>query len=80
MTLLIAALSLTVLQQTQPVSLFDGKTLNGWHQDIPANDGKANPVDAFTVRDGVLVSLGEPRGHLITDAQYENYKLVGEYR
>ncbi len=80
MTLLIAALSLTVFQQPQPVSLFDGKTLNGWHQDIPANDGKEDPVDAFTVRDGVLVSIGQPFGHLITNSQYENYKLVVEYR
>ena len=34
----------------------------------------------FIVRDGKLVSLGEPRGHLITDAKYENYRLEVEYR
>src|SRR5690606_40668106 len=27
-----------------------------------------------------LVSLGEPRGHLITDKEYENYRLEVEYR
>src|SRR5690606_13478573 len=35
---------------------------------------------AFIVRDGLLVSLGEPRGHLITDKSYENYRLEVEYR
>ncbi len=34
----------------------------------------------FIVRDGKLVSLGDPRGHLITDAEYENYKLDIDYR
>ncbi len=78
MTTLLAAIVLT--QAAAPVALFDGKTLKGWHEDVPSNDGKAEPVPAFVVRDGVLVSLGEPRGHLISDAQYENYKLTVEYR
>jgi len=39
----------------------------------------ANPP-AFLVRDGVLVSLGRPLGHLITEAEFSNYKLVVEYR
>jgi hypothetical protein len=28
----------------------------------------------------MLVSLGEPRGHLISDASYRNYRLEAEYR
>ena len=80
MTALILLAALVSVQEPEPFSLFDGKSLNGWHQDIPDNDGRDSPVDAFTVRDGVLVSLGQPMGHLITDSQYENYKLVVEYR
>jgi hypothetical protein len=34
----------------------------------------------FLVRDGMLVSLGTPNGHLITDEIYENYRLEVEYR
>lgn len=62
------------------IALFDGATLNGWHVDIPAaDDGKA--VDpSFVVRDGLLVSLGTPEGHLITDATFRDYRLVVEYR
>lgn len=39
----------------------------------------ANPP-SFLVRDGVLVSLGKPGGHLITENEFSNYKLVVEYR
>ena len=35
---------------------------------------------SFIVRDGLLVSLGKPRGHLVTDEEFANYKLVVEYR
>ena len=34
----------------------------------------------FIVRDNMLVSLGTPGGHLITDKQYQNYRLTVEYR
>jgi hypothetical protein len=40
---------------------------------------KANPP-SFLVRDGVLVSLGKPGGHLITEEEFSNYELVVEYR
>lgn len=61
-------------------SLFDGKSLAGWHADVPAKDKNPNAPDAFIIRNGLLVSLGEPRGHLITDAVYQNYHLEVEYR
>lgn len=64
----------------QKESLFNGKDLSGWHVDIPKQDDDPSLVSAFIVRDGLLVSLGEPRGHLITDKSYENYRLEVEYR
>lgn len=63
-----------------PRSLFNGTDLTGWHVDIPAADTNARLRNAFTVRNGLLVSLGEPRGHLITDSSYRNYRLEIEYR
>jgi hypothetical protein len=63
-----------------PVALFNGKDLAGWHTDIPAADEKKDLPPSFIVRDGMLVSLGTPNGHLITDKKYANYKLVVEYR
>ncbi len=64
----------------QQKSLFDGKSLAGWHVDVPAKDKDPNIKESFVVRNGMLVSMGEPRGHLITDAIYQNYRLEVEYR
>lgn len=48
--------------------------------DVPALDDDPNGKVPFIVRDDLLVSLGEPQGHLITDATYENFRLEVEYR
>lgn len=61
-------------------SLFNGKDLSGWHADVPALDDKTNDKKSFIVRNGMLVSLGSPGGHLITDQVYSNYRLHVEYR
>ena len=61
-------------------TLFNGKDLAGWHVDVPHLDKNPNAKPTFIVRDGKLVSLGNPQGHLITDRQYENFRLEVEYR
>jgi hypothetical protein len=61
-------------------TLFNGKDLTGWHVDVPAADTNPQLPKAFVVRNGLLVSMGEPRGHLITDSSYSNYRLEVEYR
>ncbi|MBK7596344.1 MAG: DUF1080 domain-containing protein [Gemmatimonadetes bacterium] len=79
--LLIAALVLgvgPVPQQARP--LFNGRDLTGWHVDVPARDTTPSLRNPFIVRDGHLVSLGTPEGHLITDSVYANYRLDVEYR
>ena len=47
---------------------------------VPAKDGDPSAPESFVVRDGMLVSLGTPEGHLVTDATYRDYRLVVEYR
>lgn len=66
--------------QTPPVKLFNGSDLKGWHVDVPEMDGNPEVKSPFLVRDGKLVSMGTPNGHLITDAVYENFRLEVEYR
>jgi hypothetical protein len=61
-------------------SLFNGKDLAGWHADVPELDKNPAARNPFVVRDGMLVSLGTPGGHLITDDEFENYRLEVEYR
>ncbi|MFU8847711.1 MAG: DUF1080 domain-containing protein [Opitutales bacterium] len=37
-------------------------------------------IPSFIVRDGLLVSLGHPLGHLVTEKEFSNYELEVEYR
>ena len=61
-------------------SLFNGNDLAGWFMDVPAMDPDTGAIAPFVVREGNLISLGEPRGHLITEQVYENYRLEISYR
>jgi hypothetical protein len=67
-------------EEAKSINLFNGKDLTGWHVDVPERDKNPDADPTFIVRDGKLVSLGQPQGHLITDAKYENYRLEVEYR
>ncbi|MGX5820988.1 3-keto-disaccharide hydrolase [Chitinophaga lutea] len=75
---LICGATLCQAQKARP--LFNGKDLKGWHMDVPALEKDSSLPIPFIVRNGLLVSLGKPQGHLITDAQYDNYTLDVEYR
>ncbi len=77
---LMASASCQTLPPQKSVSLFNGKDLSGWHADVPKMDNDPAARSPFVVRDGMLVSLGTPGGHLITDAVYQNYRLEVEYR
>ncbi len=70
----------TTPEKPKTISLFNGVDLKGWHVDIPAMDQNPDTINPFIVRDSMLVSLGTPGGHLITDSVYQNYRIVAEYR
>jgi hypothetical protein len=78
--LVVTAFSFSTHATEKPIPLFNGKDLTGWHADIPAADTNAQLAPSFLVRDGKLVSLGDPRGHLISDQSFSNYRLDVEYR
>lgn len=64
----------------ETTSLFNGKDLTGWHIDVPMMDSIPEAINPFIVRNGMLVSLGTPQGHIITDKEYKDYRLDVEYR
>ncbi|MBN1999246.1 DUF1080 domain-containing protein [candidate division KSB1 bacterium] len=66
--------------QPESKSLFNGVDLTGWHADVPEMDNNPEVTSPFIIRDSMLVSLGTPGGHLITDDVYQNYRLEVEYR
>ena len=76
----LAAASDSAVVPDRVTPLFNGKDLSGWEADVPARDTDKNAPDSFVVRDGMLVSLGKPEGHLVTTQAYRDYRLVVEYR
>ncbi|HYW95824.1 MAG TPA: DUF1080 domain-containing protein [Bacteroidales bacterium] len=61
----------------QWVSLFDGKTLDGWHS------FNSDTVAGWTVIDGCLTGLGEGSdltGDLVTDKEYKDFELSLEWK
>jgi hypothetical protein len=65
---------------TRVMPLFNGHDLTGWKADVPEKDTNPSAPDSFIVRKGLLVSLGKPEGHLVTEKTYRNYRLEVEYR
>lgn len=78
--ILFAIIALYSCNSNNTVQLFNGKNLDGWHMDVPAFDTIPDAKIPFIIRDNMLVSLGEPGGHLITDAKYQDFRLTVEYR
>ncbi len=78
--LLSASCALETTPADPAIALFNGEDLAGWHVDVPDADENAEIQPTFVVRDGLLVSLGSPNGHLITDQSYADYRLRVEYR
>jgi len=78
--LLLGFITASISPAAQSLPLFNGHNLEGWHIDIPQMDQDPALKSPFIVRDGKLVSLGKPGGHLITDTSFSNYRLEVEYR
>ena len=57
------------------VSLFDGKTLTGWH----APDGKA-PGAGWVFDQGTLHLNGTPGGMLLSDKEYSQFELEWDWK
>lgn len=71
---------ISINSKAQTRSLFNFKNFDGWHIDVPAMDNNSGAKNPFILRNGMLVSLADPQGHIITDSVYENYRLEVEYR
>jgi hypothetical protein len=69
----------------RPIRLFNGKDMTGWSHYLwdpkaKAQD-KATPMSAvWSVKNGIMYVTGKPTGYIRTDKEYENYKLVVEWR
>src|SRR5665647_2219804 len=61
------------------ISLFDGKSLNGWH-----GFNKTGEVKNWTIEDSALVCLGAAKdasgGDIVSDKEYENFELSWQWK
>jgi len=85
--MVIASLAFTVSKTKTPpsnikngwISLFDGKTLKGWH-----GYNKTTPVKNWDIEDGALVCLGAAKdasgGDIVTDKKFANFELKWEWK
>jgi hypothetical protein len=56
-----------------PVSLFDGKTLDGW---IQIENSATSSAPGWIVKDGAIASTGAGRGVIYTARDYRLYRLM----
>jgi hypothetical protein len=62
------------------IHLFNKKDLSHFYTYLKNRGRNNDPKKVFTIQDGVLRISGEEWGLLTTDEEYENYRLVIEYR
>lgn len=67
-------------QLNSRIPLFNGKNLNGWYTFIKDKGRNNDPNKVFTVQDGLIRISGEEFGCITTDEEYENYKLLVEFK
>lgn len=71
--------STTTSTKTTMASMFDGKTLSGWH-----GFNKTGEVKNWAIEDSTMVCLGAAKdahgGDLISDKSYENFELSWQWK
>jgi hypothetical protein len=69
----------TLSKKGEWVSLFDGKTLNGWH-----GYNKTGEIKNWMIEDSAMVCLGaaegDTGGDIVTDKEFENFDLTWEWK
>ncbi len=62
------------------VKLFNGKNLDGWYTFIKDKGKNNDPNKVFTVDKGMIRISGEEFGCITTNDEFEDYRLVVEFR
>lgn len=69
--------TLTVGETTR---LFNGENLDGWYKYLKTTGKDSDPKNVFTVANGEIFITGEDYGCITTNEEYENYRLVVDYK
>ena len=65
---------------SKTVHLFNGKNLDGWYTFLQKSGRDNDPQKVFSVTNGMIRIGGEEWGCITTDKEYENYRLVVEFK
>lgn len=80
LTLLVAIATYGNEPSHRVVHLFNGINLDGWYKYIRDRGKDNDPENVFTVKDGLLRVSGQEWGCITTDHEYENYKIIVEFK
>lgn len=64
----------------ETIELFNGRNLEGWYTFLKGYGRNNDPKDVFNVEDGLIHISGEEWGCITTVGEYEDYKLVVEFK
>jgi hypothetical protein len=67
----------TAITPTKPIELFNGKDFTGWTFSMKDN---ADPMQTWSVTNGVIHCTGKPIGYIRTLQNYRDYTLAVEWR
>jgi hypothetical protein len=62
------------------IQLFNGKDLSGWYTFLKDRGRNEDPLKVFTVSDGIIRISGEEYGCITSLDEFENYRLVMEFK
>ncbi|GLU52831.1 hypothetical protein Dfri01_22920 [Dyadobacter frigoris] len=62
------------------VRLFNGKNFKGWYSFVEKRGRNQDVKKVFTVEKGLIHISGEEYGSIVTNKEYENYKLKVEFK
>ncbi len=70
----------SVEKEPHPIQLFNGKNLEGWYTYLKGRGRSQDPKQVFQVKDDMIKISGEEWGCITTSEEYQNYKLVVEFK
>lgn len=79
-TLLFSSQEAISQKKQKTIKLFNGKNLDGWYTWLKTTGKNSDPKKVFTVQKGNIVISGEEYGCITTNEEYENYKLVVDFK
>lgn len=69
-----------ISEKKKTTDLFNGKNLDGWYTFIKDKGKNTDPNKVFTVQKGMIRISGEEYGCITTNDEFENYRLIAEFR